>query len=235
MLASSCPRSEKRVSERFWPYMQRCISQVSDTVSNMHYHVKWQHTNSGANANVYIFVNTFIYRYRFLNSGLWAGRASAATRLLTAVVKQVTESTAGMKTNDQELVSDMYIKRQHNISLDFYARVFQCMHETGSKPLPDCNPWKHMRESGGVWKNEFTHTTPAVFHFNGGGKKHHLEMEARAWYKQKIDSAADTVQVYSTKLRFNGKMREFRDICPKHLERTAALGGHENRPRQRKG
>jgi hypothetical protein len=169
-----------------------------------------------------------------LNSGLWAGRASAAEKLLTAVVKQVTESAAGMKTNDQELVSDMYIKGQYNISLDFHARVFQCMHETGSKPLPDCNPWTHMQETGGVWKNEYTQTTPAVFHFNGGGKKHHLEMEARAWYKRKPDMAADMEEVYSTKLRFNGAMREFRDICPKHLERTAAVGGRGNGPRQKK-
>ena len=35
------------------------------------------------------------------------GYASHAERLLEAVVKIVTSSAAGMKTNDQELVSDM--------------------------------------------------------------------------------------------------------------------------------
>ena len=45
--------------------------------------------------------------YRYLNSGLWAGYASHAAALLEAVVRQVESSKAGMKTNDQELVSDM--------------------------------------------------------------------------------------------------------------------------------
>lgn len=45
-------------------------------------------------------------RYRFLNSGAWMGYAGAAEKLLEAVVAKA-NSTFGMKTNDQEMVSDM--------------------------------------------------------------------------------------------------------------------------------
>ena len=44
-------------------------------------------------------------------------------------------SLFGAKTNDREMVSDMYIDRKYNISLDFYASIFQCMHDTGSPPV----------------------------------------------------------------------------------------------------
>jgi len=156
-----------------------------------------------------------------LNSGLWMGYASEAEKLLASVVKQVVESKAGMKTNDQELVSDMYINRQFNISLDFHASVFQCMHETGAPPLPKCDPWKHVSEKGdGVWRNTLTKSEPAVFHFNGGGKKHHLAMEGRAWYKRRGYSPGDVERIYDTELRFNGEMRPFRDVCPGHLKRA---------------
>ena len=102
--------------------------------------------------------------YKFLNSGAWMGYAKAAEGLLAAVVKRA-NSQYGMKTNDQEMVSDMYIERQFNISLDWHAMIFQCMHSTRDAPLPHCNPMEHLRESKGIWKNTLTGTMPALFHF----------------------------------------------------------------------
>ena len=91
-------------------------------------------------------------------------RAHVGERLLAAVVKRA-NSQYGMKTNDQEMVSDMYIERQFNISLDWHAMIFQCMHSTRDAPLPLCNPMEHLRESKGIWKNTLTGTMPALFHF----------------------------------------------------------------------
>jgi len=148
------------------------------------------------------------------------GYADRAVDLLEAVVEQVVHSKAGMKTNDQELVSDMYIDRKFNISLDWYASVFQCMHETGSAPLPNCNPSKHVSFQGGEWRNTLTKTTPAVFHFNGGGKAHHLRMEGQLPYMSGSASKEENDRMYARKLRFNGKMTPFREICPNHLTRS---------------
>lgn len=49
-----------------------------------------------------------------------------------------------------------YIARQYNISLDHYSSIFQCMHDTGSRPLPNCSPKSHMKLIDGVWKNTLT-------------------------------------------------------------------------------
>ena len=58
------------------------------------------------------------------------------------------------------------------------------MHATHSKPLEECDPWPEMENINGVWKNKAYHTSPSIFHFNGGGKIHHLEMEKAMWYKR---------------------------------------------------
>ena len=59
-------------------------------------------------------------------------------------------------------------------------------------------------------------------------------MEARAPYMQRRDSPAEAAAVYATKLRFNGKMTAFGDICPGHLEKTRGGGeGGKRPPRQR--
>ena len=63
----------------------------------------------------------------------------------------------------------------------------------------------------------------AVFHFNGGGKAHHLDMEARTRYKQRRDSPAEEAAVLATELRFNGKMTPFGKICPNHISNTARV------------
>lgn len=161
--------------------------------------------------------------YRYLNSGAWIGRAGAAQKLLAAVVDRA-NSQFGLKTNDQEMVSDMYIEGKFDIALDHHARVFQCMHDTGAPPLPRCQPWEHVVNDNGVWRNQLTNTTPALYHFNGGGKAHHLEMEAAMWYKRRSSSPAELRQLYDTELVFHDRFRKFGEICPGHLEKAAGGG-----------
>jgi hypothetical protein len=63
--------------------------------------------------------------------------------------------------------------------------------------------------------NDYTKTKPAVFHFNGGGKAHHLSMERRAWYKSDEFRAKDNVEtILDKKLWMNGDMLKLREVCP---------------------
>ena len=153
-----------------------------------------------------------------------------AESLLAAVVARA-NSQFGMRTNDQEMVSDMYIERKFNISLDHHSTLFQCMHKTDSAPLPTCDPWKHMKERDGTWYNDMTKTVPSVFHFNGGGKAHHLAMEGRTWYKQRASTESEKAQVYNTQLRMGDSMRSFREICPNHLDGGGQRSGRSPRGR----
>jgi hypothetical protein len=128
--------------------------------------------------------------YRYLNSGTWIGRASAAKAMLEEVIREAGNDFAN--ANDQKLVADMFISGRFGIALDYYNAIFQSMHMTLDPPLPRCNPAEDMQaeqqpqQAGGGtrWYNKRTKGTPALLHFNGGGKRHHLAYEAKSWYKQ---------------------------------------------------
>ena len=60
---------------------------------------------------------------------------------------------------------------------------------------------------------------------SGGGKSHHLSMEAKLWYKQLQESDEEKSKIYATQLPFNGKLRSFREICPNHLESSKTSAG----------
>ena len=129
--------------------------------------------------------------------------------------------------NDQELISDFYMQGKGNITLDHYARIFQSVHSTDS-PLPSCKPRADLQViSGphglGYWFNKYTKSYPKVLHFNGGGKRHHLEMESKMWYRnpqnENINPSILTQEkgmekVRKTKLLFNNRYGEFQEICP---------------------
>ena len=123
--------------------------------------------------------------YRYLNSGSWAGKASVAAKFLRAIGAGSTTADFH-KLNDQELASELYLRRGFpGLQLDHHAKLFQAMHAINDDTLvPNCDPRPHLREVDGVWRNTLTGSTPAVFHFNGGGKRHHLPMEARTWWKR---------------------------------------------------
>jgi hypothetical protein len=66
--------------------------------------------------------------------------------------------------------------------------------------------------------NKYTESKPAVFHFNGGGKKLHLPMESRVWYKKPEFKATDNTEaVLDSELEMGGEMRRLRDVCPPHV------------------
>ena len=130
--------------------------------------------------------------------------------------------------NDQELISDFYMEGRGNITLDHFARIFQSVHSTDA-PLPSCKPRADLEVvSGphgvGYWYNKYTKSYPKVIHFNGGGKKHHLEMESKIWYRNRENINLNSVtadindegteKVRKTKLLFNNRYREFQEICP---------------------
>lgn len=121
--------------------------------------------------------------YRYLNSGTWIGIAKYARAMLLDVIQSAGNNF--ISANDQKLVADMFIAQKHPIALDYYAEIFQSMHSTDPPDLPLCHPFPDLKLQNLKWSNQRTNTTPAVFHFNGGGKVHHLPMEGKMWYKQR--------------------------------------------------
>lgn len=122
--------------------------------------------------------------YRYLNSGTWIGVAKVSKDMLLEVMKRAGTNFAN--ANDQRLVADMFIARKFDIALDYHSTIFQSMHRTDPPDLPFCNPVGDLRfdSKAGRYRNTRTNSIPAIFHFNGGGKAHHLEMEGKMWYKK---------------------------------------------------
>jgi hypothetical protein len=120
--------------------------------------------------------------YRYLNSGTWIGYAKQARDMLAEVIRLAGKNFDN--ANDQKLVADMFLAGTHGIQLDYQCEVFQSMHRTDPPPLPSCNPSLDLELSSEKrWFNKRTKSFPAIFHFNGGGKEHHLRMENKVWYK----------------------------------------------------
>ena len=73
----------------------------------------------------------------------------------------------------------------------------------------------------GKWKNKRTNSFPAVFHFNGGGKQHHLDMESSMWYKRSEYNTKEATEKLSSQLlnvptQPGGVMR-FGEICKNYF------------------
>ena len=122
--------------------------------------------------------------YRYLNSGTWMARARAIVRVLTALKNRSGEGFAKSETNDQELVADMFLEGGWGINLDYNSKIFMSMHSTHDPPLAVCEPMKDIRVDSGKITNTRTGTSPAVLHFNGGGKQHHLDIDAQLWFRR---------------------------------------------------
>ncbi len=161
--------------------------------------------------------------YRFLNSGTWIGKAGTASDMLLAVMEEAGKDFT--YANDQKLVADFYMASRFGIKLDFYNKLFQSMHMTLDPPLPYCNPMDDVKITpDGTYYNKRTKSSPGVLHFNGGGKRHHLAMEGKMWYKalshnspqQKEQLKAHSITAPSDtnpsrKLRFD-------EICPLYVK-----------------
>jgi hypothetical protein len=173
--------------------------------------------------------------YRYLNSGTWIARAHSAIIMLQKIIKDAGNDFTN--ANDQKLVADMFIAQRHSnplsssssltssppIELDYHAKLFQSMHMTFDAPLPRCNPSEDLELRQGRYFNKRTKTFPSVFHFNGGGKAHHLAMEKELWYKQSTYQSSEERQ-HLGKIKLSiplqgqqQRMIEFRYLCPKYL------------------
>lgn len=165
--------------------------------------------------------------YKYLNSGQWIAKKERALEIMEALMSEAKfyaekYNVPVSKINDQEMVSDMYMNGRFGIELDHRNNIFQAMHATHARPLEECDPWPEMVNRDGVWENEKYGTKPSIFHFNGGGKIHHLEMERRMWYKSgvvnvKFDKilARDEL-MESTLIAGDGKGQAtaFKTLCP---------------------
>jgi hypothetical protein len=159
--------------------------------------------------------------YRYLNSGTWIGYAKNAKIMLEEVI-QLAGNNFG-NANDQKLVADMFISGKHGIQLDYYCEIFQSMHRTDPPPLASCNPYQDLELSfEKKWKNKRTNTFPAIFHFNGGGKIHHLPMEGKVWYKEsKYNQPQQLEALRHSRITVPSQPQEtlsFSDICSDYLQ-----------------
>lgn len=122
--------------------------------------------------------------YRYLNSGAWMGIVKYVRPMLKEIIRLAGNDF--QNANDQKLVADMFISGQFPIALDYHSEIFQSMHSTDPPDLPRCKPREDLQldMTERKWHNTRTNTVPAIFHFNGGGKVNHLDMEGKIWYKE---------------------------------------------------
>ncbi len=171
--------------------------------------------------------------YRYLNSGTWMGRVEDSIDMLTKLMKRAGKGELAFIANDQRLCSDMYESGGSKIRLDHYAAIFQSMHATLGPPLPYCNPIEDLvlekvgvgrgtssnNGSRALFRNRRTGTRPLVFHFNGGGKEHHREIEKNIWYRQQAKIGLHSVVDKVIRTVSNGivgwdRSIKFREMCP---------------------
>ena len=78
----------------------------------------------------------------------------------------------------------MFLEGGWGINLDYNSKIFMSMHSTNEPPLAVCEPMEEIRVDSGGLRNTRTGTSPAVLHFNGGGKQHHLGIDAQLWFRR---------------------------------------------------
>jgi hypothetical protein len=98
-------------------------------------------------------------RYRYLNSGVWMGRAAAVYAMLTEAIA----FTPGL--DDQYVVSHMLLERPEEMVLDRHARLFQSLQLERRQLLQLLPPGAEA-----AVQNRHTGTQPLILHFNGGAK-----------------------------------------------------------------
>ena len=170
--------------------------------------------------------------YRYLNSGTWIGYAEESAVMLQEIISEAGKDFAN--ANDQKLVADMYMEGRNGIKLDFYNEIFQSMHMTLDPPLPYCNPISDVKLTNDKrWKNARTGSTPAVFHFNGGGKSHHLDMEGKMWYQSEdMNTIEIREKLSSHSIRVPtapSGVLAFKDICGDYLNKMNGMWRIKNK------
>ena len=97
--------------------------------------------------------------YRYVNSGVWMGRAAAANRLLTVLASY----TPGL--DDQHVVGHLFVDRNDWFNLDRQSTLLQSMHGNAADVRMERDAAQQP-----ILRNLLTNTTPSVLHFNGGAK-----------------------------------------------------------------
>ncbi len=95
-------------------------------------------------------------KFRYLNAGTYIGYASAIYRMLTEILKENPN-----QMDDQYMLHDYFIKHPDKVSLDYKQEIFSLLYGTNAKDY-------HYDDKTGFIMNNSTHTTPIVFHGNGG-------------------------------------------------------------------
>lgn len=154
--------------------------------------------------------------YRFINGGLYGGRAFA----MRDVLSRVLDAKGGVegevaKISDQEQIGDLMLAGTIDVAIDYYTALFQNLHMADDFGLY-CNPADDLQERDGELYNTHTKQTPSMFHFNGGSKNAMKLVEAGLWYRSKNANkpVRPAESVLEHPLLANYKLITFRDVCP---------------------
>lgn len=104
--------------------------------------------------------------FRYVNSGTYMGYASAIYKMLERVLREYPQ-----EKDDQYLLHHYFLENQDKVALDYHQAIFALLYGTS---LSD---YRYHPETGAITQLK-THSTPVVFHGNGGPavKKMFLEL-----------------------------------------------------------
>ena len=138
--------------------------------------------------------------YRYVNSGVWMGRAAAANRLLTVLASY----TPGL--DDQHVVGHLFVDRNDWFNLDRRSTLLQSMHGNAADVRMERDAAQQP-----ILRNLLTNTTPSVLHFNGGAKD-----QFPRWRDHLLSSGGSCLPVGSGEIDAPGGPLKFRTVCPRH-------------------
>merc|ERR1719231_1148671 len=85
-----------------------------------------------------------------------------------------------------------------------------------------CYPKQDLRTDHGRWRNTHTDSTPAVYHFNGGGKKFMSYIEEKLWYRQPSMRQRAVKELREAKIKIIAQEKRYslgvEDMCPGYIE-----------------
>lgn len=139
-----------------WPYYMDISQNLSRT--------------SGAEAKCNKFLGKSSFRY--LNSGMWMGKAGIAIKMLEQVVqslKTAPDIFPDYLIDDQLIFMELYLNGSIKLVLDSDCHIFQSAHMTDIANFPEFKKASNdLYISDGKLFNSETGSIPAILHFNGG-------------------------------------------------------------------
>lgn len=137
---------------------------------------------------------------RFLNSGVWVGRARHA-RALTAEVRR--RLSAIRDGDDQEIMTRIFWDDKLGVGLDYHAQLVRSMH---ANPLLTVEPRGLLQTASG--------SEPVMVHHNGNGKERFMEHEASMYYRRQPELEREfwSPQALNHTVRMGLLHKDFRDL-----------------------